>query len=130
MSLPQLNWAAAEVNDGTLRVELDGELSDQWKQSFEATVRLLRGGEWGEIQIEESTVEVSDVGPGSEDKLRHHLESVVDQANADSTAAEREDASEEESEQDSAERGPDAEMTERFRSFGEADEEAGEDERE
>lgn len=129
MSLPKLNWAAAEVKDGTLSVGLEGELSEEWTQSFETTVRLLGGGEWGEISIEESTVQVSDVAPGSEGKLRHHLESVVDQANADSTADEEEESSEADSES-AEEAGPDSEMTERFRSFGEADEEGEEEEQE
>ena len=62
---------------------LDGDIPKGWKRSFEATVRLLGGGEWGEIEVKKDTVRVSDVEPGSEEKLRHHLEAVVQQANAD-----------------------------------------------
>ena len=126
MPQAKLNWAAAEVKDGTLSVGLEGEPSEEWRQSFETTVQLLRGGQWGEIRVEESTVQVSDVVPGTEEKLRHHLESVVDQANADTTEDEKQ--REDESEGEAAEEaGPDAQMTEQFRSFGETDEESDED---
>jgi hypothetical protein len=115
-----LNWESAEVKDATLSVELDGEVSKDWKQSFEATVRLLGNGDWGAIKLKKRAVRVDDVVPGEEDKLRFFLESVVSQANATLEAkAEADSAPEEPSEDDEAEevRGPDAEMTERFRAF-------------
>ena len=77
-----LNWASAEVANGKLTVDLEGEIVSGWKKSFERTVRLLAGGDWGEVQVKKRTVRVSDVTPGTEDKLRHHLESVIEQANA------------------------------------------------
>lgn len=117
-----LSWSAAEVNSSKLTVPLDGDIPKGWKKSFEATVTLLGGGEWGEIQVKRDKVQVSDVEPGSEDKLRHHLESVVAQANADHEQEEPEDdeaPDADESEPGGGEKddGPDAEMARRFRSF-------------
>ncbi len=123
MSSVKLQWASAEVEDANLTVALEGELPRGWKQSFERTVKLLGDGQWGAVKLKKRTVQVSDVDPGAEDKLRHHLEGIVAQANADHE--------ERESDDDDGEgggggekkpQGPDAEMTERFRSF--ADEQA------
>jgi hypothetical protein len=114
-----LEWASAEVKDAKLTVELTGESPKGWKQSFERTVTLLGDGDWGAIELSKGTVKVSGVTPGSEDKLRHHLEAIVAQANA---------AHEEDSEGDDDEReGTDAEMADRFRAFAEDDGEADED---
>jgi len=117
-----LDWSAAEVKSSKLTVPLEGDIPKGWKQSFETTVRLLGSGEWGEIEVKKGAVRVSDVEPGSEDKLRHHLEAVVAQANADHEPEEPED--DETPDTDGAEpgatdedEGPDAEMTRRFRSF-------------
>ena len=112
MSGPKLNWSSAEVKDAELAVALDGDLPKGWKQSFRTTVRLLGGGEWGQVVLKKRTVHVRDVAPGTEDKLRHYLESVVEQANSSHPA--------EEDESEAADRtgnGPDAEMTDEFRSF-------------
>jgi hypothetical protein len=84
-----LAWASADVEDGGLTVPLDGKPPKAWKQSFERTVTLLGDGEWGRVRLKKGVVEVSDVALGTADKLRHHLEAVVAQANA---AHEREEA--------------------------------------
>jgi hypothetical protein len=115
-----LEWGSAEVSDAKLTVELAGDMPKGWKQSFERTVALLGDGEWGEIQLKKSTVRVSDVTPGSEDKLRHHLEAVVTQANADHEVDDDEDDG-----GDDEPEGPDAEMADRFRGFAD-DEDDGE----
>ncbi len=116
-----LDWSAAEVKNAKLTVPLDGDIPKGWKKSFEATVLLLGHGAWGEIQLKRDSVRVSDVVPGSEEKLRHHLESVVVQANADHEPEESEeeasDADGSESEAPDDDDGPDAEMTRRFQSF-------------
>ena len=62
MASVKLQWSNAEVEDAALTVPLEGKHTKGWKQSFEQTVKLL--------------------GDGMEEKLRHHLESVVAQANA------------------------------------------------
>ena len=114
-----MNWATAEVVAGTLVVELEGEVPSGWKKSLKETVRLLGGGDWGEIRCKKRTMRVSRVAAGDEEKLRHFLESAVDQANAMHLP----DASQPEAEQSSApsdeNEGPDALMERRFRSFAE-----------
>jgi hypothetical protein len=109
-----LNWATAEVKGGKLTVELEGKPAKAWKESFETTVTLLRGGDWGEVQVKKNSVRVSDLSPGSEDKLRHHLESIVEQANAAVRPSESEGDGVE-ADPDS----PDARMTQSFRAFAE-----------
>jgi hypothetical protein len=120
MSEINLNWNSAKVKDAQLTVELDGEASSEWRHSFDDTVRLLGGGDWGRVRVKKQTVRVEEVSPGGEDKLRFFLESVVEQANA---TQRRPDEAEPEAEDDGAS-GVDGEMTERFRSF------SGEDEKE
>jgi hypothetical protein len=115
MSEPKLNWATAEVEDARLTVAIGGEIPSGWKRSFNSTLRLLGRGDWGEVKVQskKGTIRVSDVSPGSEERLRHHLESVVEQANASLRASEPDPAGPED--QDT----PDARMTERFRAFAE-----------
>jgi hypothetical protein len=122
MSSIKLNWASAEVEDARLTVGLAGDLPKGWKQSFERTVTLLGDGEWGDVRVKKGTIHVAEVTPGTEDKLRHHLESIVAQANADHEADDAPDGDDEP--HDEQPDGPDAEMTERFRSY-EQDDEAG-----
>ena len=122
MSQFSLDWSAAEVKSSKLTVPLDGDIPDGWKQSFATTVRLLGAGEWGDIEVKKGAVRVTGVEPGSEDKLRHHLEAVVAQANAHQEPGESEDdaapdADESEPGAGDEDEGPDAEMTRRFRSF-------------
>ncbi len=117
MSEARLDWSTAQVKDGDLTVELDGEIAKGWKKSFKTTVKLLGGGEWGRVEFKKGEVRVAGVAPGSEEKLRHYLEGVVEQANASQSEpdeARADDAPEP--------KGPDAEMTARFRSFAEPSE--------
>ncbi len=129
----KLNWSAAEVKDARLTGALEGKVPRGWKQSFERTVKLLGDGEWGAVELKKGTVQVSDIAQGTEDKLRHHLEGIVAQANAAHEARERESEQrdgEHTGGKEAKPEGPDAEMTERFRAFagdGEDDDD-GEDE--
>jgi hypothetical protein len=122
----KLGWASAEVEDAVLTVGLEGEVPKGWKQSFETTVRLLGDGAWGEVRIKKGTVRVTNVEPGTEEKLRHHLESIVAQANAAHEGPEPESRAESEDRGDALSSGPDAEMTGRFRSFAEESEDSDE----
>jgi hypothetical protein len=124
MSDVKLNWSTAKVEDSKLTVDLDGELPSGWKHSFDAVARLLSNStDWGEVSLKgKKSVRVTDVSEGSEERLRHFLESVVEQSNADHRPDESEDDSrsdaDERDDDDAAdEPGPDAEMSERFRSF-------------
>jgi hypothetical protein len=119
MSAISLDWSAAEVENAKLRVPLDGDIPKGWRKSFARTVALLGGGEWGEIEVKKNSVRVANVEPGSEDKLRHHLEAVVTQANAEHEPDEFGDA-DDDSAPDAVQSDPDdedAEMTRRFRSL-------------
>jgi hypothetical protein len=134
MSEPKLDWSSAEVKDSKLTVPLEGELPDGWEDTFNTTVQLLGGGSWGEIKLEEQKAEVSGLTPGSEEKLKHFLESVVLQANASSLGDEEEEPDDEDDDEQDEDDGEDAEdsdedkeMSERFRSFAE-DDESDEDE--
>jgi hypothetical protein len=132
MSDVKLNWSTAKVEDSTLTVDLDGELPSGWKDSFDAVARLLaNSADWGEVKLKgKKSVRVSDVSEGSEERLRHFLESVVEQSNADHTPDESERDDDDESEEsdasqheggddeDTDEAGSDDQMSERFRSFG------------
>ncbi|MDQ6729642.1 MAG: hypothetical protein M3022_04920 [Actinomycetota bacterium] len=117
MGAPSLDWSSAQVNDATLEVSITGERPRGWRKSAERTVRVLGSGEWGEVTIRKGTVRVTDVGRGEEERLRRCLEGVVEQANAVHVAPDQkaEDAEREVGSETPA--GPDAEMTERFRSF-------------
>jgi hypothetical protein len=119
MSSVKLEWKSAEVADAKLTVGLEGDPPKGWKESFERTVTLLGDGDWGEIELKKRTVRVSDITPGSEDKLRHHLEAVVAQANAahDEQGDEDGGGGDDEKKPD----GPDAEMTGRFRAFADSE---------
>jgi hypothetical protein len=114
MSEINLNWSAAKVKDAELKVDLEGKPSSEWKHSFDDTVRLLGGGDWGRVRIKKSTVHVESILPGEEARVRFFLESVVEQANATQRADESEERSKAE---DDGATGPDAEMAERFRSY-------------
>jgi hypothetical protein len=125
MSDVKLNWSTAKVDDSKLTVDLDGELPSGWKDSFDAVARLLASSaDWGEVSLKKKTIGVTDVSEASEERLRHFLESGVEQANADHEPddSERDDSDEdadedEERDEDADDAGPDAEMSERFRSF-------------
>jgi hypothetical protein len=109
MALKHINWATAEVHDGSLTVDLEGKAKKDWTRRFRAVVsRLDRAGhEWGEISIAKETITVADVERGAENELRHLLEATVQQVNADF----------DESPEPGAGNGADQEMTDAFREF-------------
>jgi hypothetical protein len=128
MSDVKLNWSTAKVEDSKLTVDLDGELPSRWKDSFDAIARLLSGSaDWGEVSLKgKKSVRVADVSEGSEERLRHFLESVVEQANADHRPDDSEgdesdvsgdDDEDEGGDDDRVQASPDDEMSDRFRSF-------------
>ncbi len=121
---PRLNWGSAEVSDGTLTVGVSGDLSKPWRGVFERTVKLLRGGDWDEVELESGEVRVTGVQEGVEESLRHFLEGAVQEANATLAGGHDEhgedagkDRGEDEADDGEADDG-DSRMTERFREFG------------
>ena len=122
MKSVKLDWSTAKVESSDLTVALEGGISKAWKGAFQNTVRLLGRGDWGDVRLRKGKVRVSDVAPGREEKLRHHLEAIVAQANARERAEQGDDPSPDRGADadEQGDPGPDAEMTARFRSFGEA----------
>lgn len=134
----QLDWSTAEVSEGKLTVSLDERPTDEWVASFERTAQLLDHGTWPGVKLKKQEISVKQVEPGSEEKLRFFLESVVQEANAaqgpDDEASEDEQPDEEEpgdepedEEDPGADSDPDREMTDQFQSFAGGSEKSSED---
>jgi hypothetical protein len=121
---PRFDWSTAKVADGRLTVALEGERPTGWKQSFETVARLLAHGEGSPVTLKKHEVRVEGLRPGDEEKVRHLLESIVQQANADHRPPEVEPDDEDGEEDETVpleqigQSSPDAEMADRFRSFG------------
>lgn len=82
----QIDWSTAEISGGTLTVGLVGETPKGWSKRFDGVLALLgqgASGEWGKITLHKKTIKVDDVQEGSEEDLRHLLESVLLQVNSD-----------------------------------------------
>jgi hypothetical protein len=121
MEAPKLQWSGAHVRDGNLTVEIAGDRPKGWKSTFEQTVRLLGGGDWGEVKLKAAKIRVSEVKEGSEESLRHFLEGVVQQANATHVNTDDGDDHEDDQDTDRDDDGADdvdARITGRFRDFG------------
>jgi hypothetical protein len=124
MAEPRLDWSTAKVRDGTLTVLIAGDPPDRWNDAFNSTAALLGGRDFEHVELKKRTARVTGVTPGSEERLRHFLESVVQQANSASrtNADEEEDLEDGESEAREDDESSDTQMTKRFRSFAEEDE--------
>lgn len=120
MDEPKLDWSSAEVRDGNLKVRLEGELPDGWLERFERTVALLNHDHWEKVKLKKSEVRVGGLTSGDEDRLRHFLESAVQEANTLLEPPAEEEGSEapvDEDDEDDEHETIDQEMTDRFRSF-------------
>jgi hypothetical protein len=115
----EIDWAAAEVSGATLTVGFAGEASKEWVARFDTVAeRLGHGGGWGAVKVKKKRVVVEDVADGAEGDLRHFLESVAQQVNADLAP---EPSGEEEDAGDDGASEEDRRMTETFRSFAPGD---------
>jgi hypothetical protein len=106
-----IDWSTAEVRDRELAVELSEPPSAKWRKRAKGTLGVLQrpGQPWGEVTLKKRRIVVGAVAEGCEDDVRHHLESVVLQANAgEPHPAQRPDDA-------------DTRMTTAFQAFGEAD---------
>lgn len=112
MEAPSVDWSTAQVSGGKLTVRVNGDRPRGWKQRFERTARLLGDGDWEGVRLKKGEIRVKGVVPGAEDKLRHHLESIIVEAN---TLAPEPNAPSEPP--PAAEDDDDARMTKKFRSF-------------
>jgi hypothetical protein len=110
---PRIAWEQAEVQDGELHVAIENHPPHGWGGRFRAVLaRLEQEGEdrWGEISVSRREIKVAGVHEGGESDLRHLLESVLQQVNADFTPEQDEPG-----EEPSPERKRDERMTEAFR---------------
>jgi hypothetical protein len=120
----QIDWGTAEIRDGALTVELIGDAPKGWGKDFRGVLALLEQSKrsWGTISLAKSTIKVLDVEDGSEEALRHFLESVVLQVNSDlGLHDDVPDAEDEQAESGAAQRASEREMTATFRGFAELD---------
>lgn len=112
----QINWRTAEIHERSLTVELAGEMPKGWGKHFKGVLALLEqnSGQWEKIGLRKDRIMVTGVRAGSEDELRHLLESVLLQVNAVFQADQPEPSSEPE---DDPQAEIDQRMTEMFRGF-------------
>ena len=107
-----IDWASASVSNARLTVAFTGKPDTEWIERLGRVIERLghAGSGWGTVEVEKKKLRVDDVSPGAESDLRHFLESAILQANADLAAAEDDDGG--------RRSGPDQEMTDAFRAFG------------
>jgi hypothetical protein len=112
----EIDWASAEVHEGNVVVALTGKASKAWSESFDGVLRLLGSGTggWGELAHDKKTIKVQGLQPKAEGDLRHFLEAVVVQVNAELAESEPEPQAEPTDPQELE----DQEMTATLRSFG------------
>jgi hypothetical protein len=114
----EIQWGSAQIQDGTLTVELAGAASKAWKARFENVLALLdtpHSG-WGEVSLTKKVIKVSGVQQGSEAELRHFLESAVLQANTD-TAPDAPQPDDDDEDEVDHEPDVDEQMAQTFRGF-------------
>ena len=114
-----IDWSSAEVHGGDVTVELAGKVSKQYRERFEAVRSLLgeSSGGWDEVKLVKRTIHVRGLRPGQEHELRHFLDSVVVEVNAELPG--RDDEREQASRPSDRTALVDAEMTATLRSFAE-----------
>lgn len=117
----RIDWGAAEITDGTLSVPLKGEAPKGFTKRVRGVLALLDqgSGAWDKIAIHKNTITVADIQQGSEDELRHLLESALLQANAD---LEQPGTADSDTAEPDANTERDRAMTDTFRSFSRAGE--------
>jgi hypothetical protein len=119
-----IDWVSAEVHDGDVTVELSGKSSKAWRERFDTVLRLLgaSGGGWGEVKLTKGAIRVRSLQPQAEGDLRHFLESLVVQVNAELPSEEGDGRDDDGAGAESIDRGAvlDAEMTATLRSFAES----------
>jgi hypothetical protein len=115
----QIDWGTADVHDGSLTIALTGRSSKVWRTRFEQVHGLLEHSErdWGAVGVTRTAIEVDGVREGAEESLRHFLESLVLQVNAE---IEPGDAQADEAGAENEQLASDRKMAATFRAFAEA----------
>jgi hypothetical protein len=111
----EIDWSSAQVHDGTLTVDLDGASSKGWRTQFERVLTMLDSphASWGEVSIGKKNIQVTELMEGTEDEVRHFLESIVLEVNSGLEP----DAAEGSDEANSPAVDPEEQMAETFRGF-------------
>ena len=118
MDIPVIEWASAEVKDGTLTVPVAGELPSGLRPAFAQTVRLL-GARWETKLKKSGRVRVSGIVEGEEEPVHHLVQAALQQALAAVTGDPPPgDPDGRSGEDEPAPNDADARMTERFRELG------------
>lgn len=115
----ELDWASADVTDGTLVVTLSARPPKKWHDAFERAAALLSHGDWRvALNRRSATVRLEPARPGEEERVRQFLEGALLEANHTILA---EDALFEDlhgdAEADAREASTDDQMTQTFRTF-------------
>ena len=84
MAKTEIDWSTAQVSDAELVVALAPSPPPDWRARAKGAIALLErsGQPWEAIKVKKDRIVVSGVGEGSEDDVRHFVESIVLQANA------------------------------------------------
>lgn len=114
-----LDWASAEVSDGTLVVELSAKPPKQWREAFDRATALLSHGNWStRLTRGRTAVRVDPVAVGEEERVRQFLEGALLEANRTILSEEELFApGDEDEDAEPPEVSADQEMTQKFRSF-------------
>jgi hypothetical protein len=113
--MPEIDWSTAEVQDGTLTVELSDDVPEEWSERIPQVVGRLGVRGAGEVEVEGRRITVSDVHQGAEPEIRQALEGAVLQAAADHPPPEPDEEGEDG--EDGGRSDADQAMTEAFRAF-------------
>jgi hypothetical protein len=113
-----LDWSSADVNDGTLVVELSDKPPKKWRDAFERATALLSHGTWHTRLNRNGAVRVDPVGLGDEERVRQFLEGALLEANRTTlTEDELFDDSHANSDSEKSEIATDEQLTQTFRAF-------------
>jgi hypothetical protein len=118
----EIDWSSAAVRDGDVTIDLAGKAPKPLRERFEA-VRALLGESsagWDDVKLVKRTIHVHGLEPGTEPDLRHFLESIVVQVNAELSGDEADEADEADARHPGDRAAiADAEMTATLRAFAE-----------
>ena len=85
MAVPAIgiDWGGAVVEDATLKVGLTARPTRGWGRRFRTVLALLdrSSGEWDAISLRAAAITATNLREGSEEKLRHLLDSIVTEVN-------------------------------------------------
>ena len=115
----ELEWASADVADGTLVVSLSEKPPKKWRDAFERAAALLSHGNWStRLTRQNGAVRLGPVELGQEERIRQFLEGALLEANrtivAEDELFHQPDG---DHEPDAGDESADEELTRRFRRF-------------